>query len=79
MNYIELFGISCSGKTHFKQKIITDLKNKKIQVSDKKQIIILFYLNNTKIGLLNYIKSSVLLIYHSRFINLFKFLFQTKK
>ena len=40
MNYIELFGISSSGKSFVKDKIYKDLKRKNYNVQDPKIIII---------------------------------------
>jgi hypothetical protein len=75
MNYIELFGISASGKTYIKKKIIRKL-NKNFQVANSKEIIIKFYLKNSKMNYLDYLKSVILLIFHSRFIDYLRYFFR---
>ena len=47
MNYIELFGISSTGKSFIKDKIYNNLKKKNHNVLDPKIIIIKFFLNSS--------------------------------
>lgn len=48
INYIELFGINCSGKSYINDKIIQKYKNKKIKISTKKKVVLNFYYKNIK-------------------------------
>ncbi len=66
MNYIELFGISSTGKSFIKEKIHNKLKRKNHNVLDPKIIIIKFFLKNYKIGFFQYIKLILLTIFYSR-------------
>ena len=63
MNYIELLGISASGKTTLKKKLT---KKSKKKIYDKKYIIINFYICNYKINLIHYLKSMSLLFLSSK-------------
>ena len=79
MNYIELFGLSTSGKTHFKNKMFRDLKKKKKNILDQKIIIIKFFLKNKNIKFKNYLKLQLLLLFYSNFSILIKSFFKRKR
>ena len=66
MNYIELFGISSSGKSFVKDKIYKDLKRKNYNVQDPKIIIIKFFLKTFKVGFFQKIKLILLIMFYSR-------------
>ena len=68
MNYIELFGISYSGKTFVKNKLIKELKNKNKKIYDKESIIINFFFNNCKRGFLFNFKLILLIFFHLKFV-----------
>ena len=79
MNYIELFGLSTSGKTYFKNKMFRDLKKKKKKILDQKIIIIQFFLKNKNIKFKNYLKLQLLLLFYSNFSILIKSFFKRKR
>ena len=66
MNYIELFGISSSGKSYAQDKIFKNLKKKNYNVQDSKIIIIKFFLKTFKVGFFQNIKLILLIIFYSR-------------
>ena len=67
MNYIELFGISSTGKSFIKDKIYNNLKKKNHNVLDPKIIIIKFFLKNFKVSYLKNIKLIILIIFYSKY------------
>ena len=66
MNYIELFGISSTGKSFIKDKIYNNLKKKNYSVLDSKIIIIKFFLKNFKVSYFKKIKLIILIIFYSK-------------
>ena len=66
MNYIELFGISSTGKSFIKDKIYNNLKKKNHNVLDPKIIIIKFFLKNFKVSYFKKIKLIILIIFYSK-------------
>ena len=76
MNYIELFGISASGKTYFKKRMISSLKSRRKKVFDQKEIIIQFYLRNFDNNFLNYFRSYLALFFYSKSASTVKSFFQ---
>ena len=79
MNYIELFGISASGKTHIKNEMSLNLRKKNLRILDQKVIIIQFYLKNNSINFTNYLKGYFLLFFYSRFATSIKYFFKRKR
>jgi hypothetical protein len=79
MNYIELFGISASGKTYFKKRMISSLKSRRKKVFDQKEIIIQFYLRNFDNNFLNYFRSYLALFFYSKSASTVKSFFQRKR
>lgn len=78
MNYIELFGISSTGKSFVKDKIYNNLKRKNYNVLDPKIIIIKFFLKNYKSGFFQNIKLILLTIFYSRNTHKIKSLLRRK-
>ncbi len=78
MNYIELFGISSTGKSFVKDKIYNNLKRKNYNVLDPKIIIIKFFLKNYRIGFFQNIKLILLTIFYSRNTSKIKSLLRRK-
>jgi hypothetical protein len=79
MNYIELFGLSASGKTYCKNKMFSNLKKKKKKILDQKIIIIQFFLKDKNIKFKNYLKLQLLLLFYSNFSILIKSFFKRKR
>ena len=79
MNYIELFGISASGKTYFKKRMISSLKSRRKKVFDQKEIIIQFYLRKFYNNFLNFFRSYLALFFYSKSASTVKSFFQRKR
>ena len=79
MNYIELFGVSSSGKSYVQDKIFKNLKKKNYNVQDSKIIIIKFFLKTFKVGFFKNIKLILLIIFYYRIFCIVLYYYSTVK